>query len=231
MPPRPPGRDVQRRPLVRVLAVAQHRRPLVGGRDPAGEAAGLPVDLVVGRDDAAEPGRHRDVVGRGVPERLQWPAAAGPAGRTRRRHRCEHVGVAGRVDDDRDRAVVLRAGAHHRRAADVDLLDDLAGRRAARDRLGERVEVRHQQLERRDAELGDGRHVLGSFWSASSPACTCGCSVLTRPPRISGKPVTSSTAVTGMPSSRMRAAVEPVDTISTPASCSPRASSSSPVLS
>ena len=40
----------------------------------------------------------------------------------------------------------------------------------------------------------------GSVWSASRPACTCGCSVLTRPPRISGKPVTSSTGVTGMPS-------------------------------
>ena len=71
----------------------------------------------------------------------------------------------------------------------------------------------------------------GSVWSASRPAWTCGCSVLTRPPRISGKPVTSSTGVTGMPRSRMRAAVEPVDTISTPASCRPRASSSRPVLS
>jgi len=42
--------------------------------------------------------------------------------------------------------------------------------------------------------------------------------------------VTSSTAVTGTPSERMWAAVDPVETISTPASCSPRANSSSPDL-
>ena len=67
--------------------------------------------------------------------------------------------------------------------------------------------------------------------SASSPACTPGCSVLTRPPSTSGKPVTSSTAVTGTPASAIRAAVDPVDTSCTPASCSPRASSVRPVLS
>jgi hypothetical protein len=37
--------------------------------------------------------------------------------------------------------------------------------------------------------------------------------------------------VTATPASRSRAAVEPVDTTSTPASASPRPSSSSPVLS
>ena len=63
------------------------------------------------------------------------------------------------------------------------------------------------------------------------PACTAGCSVFTRPSRHSGKPVSSSTAVTGTPASAIRAAVDPVETISTPAACSPRASSSSPVLS
>jgi hypothetical protein len=63
------------------------------------------------------------------------------------------------------------------------------------------------------------------------PAWTCGCSVFTRPSRHSGKPVTSLTAVTAMPRALMRAAVDPVETISTPASASPRASSSRPVLS
>ena len=67
--------------------------------------------------------------------------------------------------------------------------------------------------------------------SASSPAWTRGCSVLTRPSRHSGNPVSSSTLVTGTPVPAMTAAVLPVETISTPASCSPRASSSSPVLS
>ena len=67
--------------------------------------------------------------------------------------------------------------------------------------------------------------------SASRPACTRGCSVLTRPSRHSGKPVRSSTGVTGTPAAAILAAVLPVETISTPAACSPDASSSRPVLS
>ena len=67
--------------------------------------------------------------------------------------------------------------------------------------------------------------------SASRPACTRGCSVLTRPSRHSGKPVSSSTGVTGTPAAAIRAAELPVETISTPAACSPAASSSRPVLS
>ena len=67
--------------------------------------------------------------------------------------------------------------------------------------------------------------------SARMPACTIGCSVFTRPSRHSGKPVSSSTGVTGTPASAIRAAVDPVETRATPASCSARASSSRPVLS
>ena len=58
--------------------------------------------------------------------------------------------------------------------------------------------------------------------SARMPACTFGCSVLTRPSRHSGKPVSSSTLVTGMPSPSISAAEPPVDTSATPASCRPR---------
>ena len=71
----------------------------------------------------------------------------------------------------------------------------------------------------------------GSRRSASNPACTAGCSVLTRPSRHSGNPVSSSTRVTGTPSAAIRSAVLPVDTIATPAPASARASGSSPVLS
>jgi hypothetical protein len=63
------------------------------------------------------------------------------------------------------------------------------------------------------------------------PACTDGCSVFTRPSSDSGKPVMFDTSVTGCPASRMRAAVDPVDTISTPASTSAAANSIRPVLS
>jgi hypothetical protein len=56
-------------------------------------------------------------------------------------------------------------------------------------------------------------------------------SVLTRPSRHSGNPVTSSTRVTGMPAAAIAAAVLPVETISTPARCNAAARRSSPVLS
>src|SRR5690349_22921730 len=58
-----------------------------------------------------------------------------------------------------------------------------------------------------------------------------GLSVLTRPSRISGKPVYSSIARMSIPWSRSSRAVPPVDTISTPRSASPRAKSTSPRLS
>jgi len=43
--------------------------------------------------------------------------------------------------------------------------------------------------------------------------------------------VTSSTAVTGTPAAAIRDAVDPVETIATPAACRAVASASSPVLS
>ena len=67
--------------------------------------------------------------------------------------------------------------------------------------------------------------------SASSPACTLGCNVLTLPSNDSGNPVTSSTGVTGTPASAITFAVPPVETISTPAACRPVASSNRPLLS
>src|SRR3990167_5680971 len=58
-----------------------------------------------------------------------------------------------------------------------------------------------------------------------------GCSVLTRPSSISGKPVCSATSVTGSPASASSFAVPPVDSSLTPSACRPRANSSTPVLS
>ena len=71
----------------------------------------------------------------------------------------------------------------------------------------------------------------GSRRSARIPACTFGCRVLTRPSRHSGKPVSSSTLVTGRPRSAISFADPPVETSSTPASCRPRTRSSRPALS
>src|SRR3972149_4476680 len=66
---------------------------------------------------------------------------------------------------------------------------------------------------------------------ANSPACTAGWSVLTRPPRSSGTPVTCSGGRRGRPASRRTAAVPPVETSSTPTARRAWASGIRPVLS
>src|SRR3546814_11113054 len=67
--------------------------------------------------------------------------------------------------------------------------------------------------------------------TASSPPCTLGCSVLTRPSIISGKPVWSDTSFTASPASRSALAVPPVDSSSTPCRASACPSATSPALS
>ena len=57
-----------------------------------------------------------------------------------------------------------------------------------------------------------------------------GCMVFTRPSSISGKPVTSSTSVTGTPASLSSLAVPPVEMSCTPRSVSPFANVSRPLL-
>src|ERR1035438_3765892 len=63
------------------------------------------------------------------------------------------------------------------------------------------------------------------------PPCTLGCSVLTRPSSISGKPVRSEISLTAMPESRNSFAVPPVEMSSIPWPESWRAKSTKPVLS
>src|SRR5579871_3201141 len=65
----------------------------------------------------------------------------------------------------------------------------------------------------------------------SRPPCTRGCSVLTRPSMISGKPVYADTSVTGRPERRSSSAVPPVDSSVMPRATSACASSTTPVLS
>src|SRR5260221_2580719 len=71
----------------------------------------------------------------------------------------------------------------------------------------------------------------GSPRRASSAAWRRGCSVFTRPPRISSCPVKSATSVTSRPASRNALAVPPVERISTPCAASVLANSATPVLS
>ena len=65
--------------------------------------------------------------------------------------------------------------------------------------LRERIEVDHDQVDRRDAVPGDGLEVVGPMAARQDAAVDAGCRVLTRPSIISGKPVTSETLMTGSP--------------------------------
>src|SRR5258708_31495402 len=75
------------------------------------------------------------------------------------------------------------------------------------------------------------------FWSSvcprrkSSPPCTFGCSVFTRPPSISGQPVKSETSRTAIPASRSSLAVPPVERISILSAARRFANSTIPVFS
>src|SRR6185369_11389870 len=66
---------------------------------------------------------------------------------------------------------------------------------------------------------------------ASRPPWIFGCSVLTRPSSISGKPVCAATSVTARPASPSSLAVPPVDNSRMPSAASARASSTTPALS
>ena len=70
--------------------------------------------------------------------------------------------------------MVLRRRAHHRRAADVDLLDALVDAGAGVHRLAERVQVDHYQLERRDPEFFERRGVLGLAQIGEQPGVHAG---------------------------------------------------------
>ena len=104
-----------------------------------------------------EPVRDRDVVARGVRERLgrqlaarvEAELAAGLA------QLVEHEAVALGIDEHGDGGEVLGRRAHHRGPADVDRLDDVGlARLAAGGDVPERVEVDDHEVDRLDAVLG-----------------------------------------------------------------------------
>ncbi len=68
--------------------------------------------------------------------------------------------VEGGINHDGDRSVVLRGRTHHRRTADVDLLDHVVLRGAGGDGLHERVQVDDHQVDRVNVHGGQGVHVL-----------------------------------------------------------------------
>ena len=148
------GLGVERRPLVRVLAVGEVEHLLVGDGQVLGEV------LVVGREPAAD----RGVVAGGLGEGLVGepvPGRGGDLAAGLLELGADRVVGLG-FDDHGDALVVLGRGADHRRAADVDVLDrDLVVDVVAGDRLLEGVEVDADQVDRLDPLALQRRHVLG----------------------------------------------------------------------
>ena len=94
-----------------------------------------------------QPAGDRQVVGRRVGEGLGGQHAALLEGETLPRHGLGHIRVTLRGGHDRDRRMVLRGGAHHGGATDVNLLDALVEGRAGSDRVLEGVQVAYDQVE------------------------------------------------------------------------------------
>ena len=107
-------------------------------------------------DRAGEIGRHHGIVLRGVRERLgREPVAHGDFRRALiGRQLIEQGAIVARIDDYGDRGMVLRRGAHHGRAADVDVLDGiLVAAVGPRHGGGKRIEIDGEQIDGLDAVL------------------------------------------------------------------------------
>ncbi len=142
---------VERRPLMRVLAVAHHL-----GKRP-GKAA---IGQVIIVERFGKPARDHRIIGRGTGIGLCRELLPHPVGHAAGANSLEHRGVVGGVDHHRDISVVLRRGADHRRAADVDVLDHRVVVGARGDGLLEWVEVGDQQIDLADAVRIEGGAVV-----------------------------------------------------------------------
>ena len=139
--------------LVRVLAVAQRldqpaaecpivrRRVLERCREPVGDGGVIGGGACVG------------LGGKLLPQRQRGRAAVAVELGNKRR-------VVLRLDHDHDIAVILGGGADHRRAADVDILDRGVVIGPLRDRVLERIEIDHQEIDRSDAVRLERRLML-----------------------------------------------------------------------
>ena len=144
------GVAVERGALVRILPVAQRPAPVERQAQVAAEArVGVAPGLQMVGDVGVVGGSVRERLG-GQLEAQRAVGAAGPRGG-------QHARVVGRVGHRTAVRVIFGGGAQHRRPPHVDLLDRFL-RRAIRPRrdAGERIQVDHQQIDRRDAVFGGG---------------------------------------------------------------------------
>jgi hypothetical protein len=148
----PLGAPIERRRLMRVLAVAQRlREPSAEGTIRGRRIVQLP----------GEPVRDRGVIGCGARIGLRGEPATEAEGGAARPQRVEQRRVILRVHDDRDIVVVLGRSTDHGGPADVDILDAILEACTLRDGGLERVEVHHQKIDRLDAVRRHRARVFG----------------------------------------------------------------------
>ena len=140
---------------MRVFAVAQRGGQRAGYGQRIGEHHAL-----IGEGEPA--GDHRIIGGGGgVGLGREHPAEIVAGRATLLRHFGDQPGIVGGIGDDRDAFMILRGGADHRRAADIDIFDDLLAFRPLGDRGGEGVEVDDHQIDRADFMFVHRRDMFG----------------------------------------------------------------------
>ena len=138
------GIRVERRGLMRVLAIAQVLLLAESSREGIREFG---VALL-----QPQPAGNQRIVLGGVAKGLRRKPAAGCLGDVSAAQLRECARVVRRVDEHGDARVVLGGGAQHRRTSHVDVLDCvLVATVRARDGLRERVEIDDEDVDRLDA--------------------------------------------------------------------------------
>ncbi len=149
---------------MRVFAIAQSERAWRANVEDRGQEIGGERGVARGRN-LREACAHGAVIRSGGGERLLAPAANGFLSRENRLEVFSSSAMAcvvGGRGDHGDVLPVLGRRADHRGSADVDVLDQLFERRVfLRGDLFEFVEIDADQIDGRDAVLGNGLHVLG----------------------------------------------------------------------
>jgi len=178
-------RHIDRRRLVRVFAIAQRIGPLQRDGQRVGEGRALAVGIA-----ESEPAGDRAVIGGGARIGLaRHPRAEGLRGRAGVGvHFLDQCCVIGRVGEDRHEAMVLRRRAHHRRAANVDILDDVFAACALRHGRLEGIEVDHHQIDRADPVGLHRGDMLGIVAQGEQPAVDGGVQGLHPPVHHLGEP-------------------------------------------
>jgi hypothetical protein len=141
-------------------------------------------------------------------------------------------GIVGHAGHDGHVFKVLGRGAHHRRAADVDVFDEMAeGDAGLGGGLLEGVEIDHHHVDGLDAVRGDGGFVLGVAANVEQAAMDAGMQGLHAAVEHLRKAGQVADVLDRQAGLAQRRAVPPVEISSTPKPASAWANSTRPVLS